>query len=333
MPIELELQAALDARQPVAALQGRGNQALLRRSHVVSLSSMESLQEFLHTPIEVGSLRFTPLSLLLGVVLVAALSVVVSAFKRLLRDRLLPRLGLNRGISAAMATLISYALLLVGVLIILPVMIPGFNLNTLSLVLGAISFGIGFGLRNIADNFVSGLILLIEHPIKVGDRIQVGEVYGDVVEIRARSTTVRTNDNVDIIVPNSEFISGRVTNVSHTDNRVRFRLPVGVHYKSDVHRVAKALVEAALACPDVLKEPLPEAKFIEFGDSSLNFEIWVWTETMFNRPRNLRSQVNFQVWEKLKQHGIEIPYPQRDVYLKEIPRDAAREAPAGGGQP
>ena len=173
--------------------------------------------------------------------------------------------------------------------------------------------------RYFADNFVSGVILLIERPIKVGDRIQIGDVYGDVTEIRARSTTVRTNDNIHIIVPNSEFISGKVTNISYRDNRVRFRIPVGVHYKSDVHLVAKLLMDAASACPDVLRAPPPEARFMSFGDSALNFELWVWTETMFNRPQSLLSAVNFQIWDQFKRAGIEIPYPQRDLYIKEFP--------------
>lgn len=280
---------------------------------------MTAFLEFLRQPFEVGNLRFTPLSLLVGLGMVGCLAVAVTLLKRLLRDRILPRAGLSRGVSISIATLISYGVMLLGILIILPVAIPGFDLHTLSLVLGAISFGIGFGLRNIADNFVSGVILLIERPIKVGDRIQIGDVYGDVAEIRARSTTVRTNDNIHIIVPNSEFISGRVTNMSYNDNRVRFRIPVGVHYKSDVHLVAKVLVEAASACPDVLKNPAPEARFIGFGDSALNFEVWVWTETMFNRPQNLRSKVNFQIWDHCKRAGIEMPYPQRDIYVKELP--------------
>lgn len=280
---------------------------------------MAAFLEFLRQPFEVGNLRFTPLSLLMGIGMVAALSIAVSLLKRVLRDRILPRTGLNRGVSVAIATLISYGMMLLGVLLILPVMIPGFDLHTLSLILGAISFGIGFGLRNIADNFVSGVILLIERPIKVGDRIQIGEIYGDVIEIRARSTTVRTNDNIHIIVPNSEFISGRVTNVSYKDNRVRFRIPVGVHSNSDVHLVAKVLVEAGLACPDVLRTPPPEARFISFGESGLNFELWVWTEVMFNRPQTLHSRVNFQIWDHFKRAGIEVSNPQRDLYVKEFP--------------
>ncbi len=280
---------------------------------------MAAFIEFLRQPFEVGNVRFTPLSLLVGLGMIACLTLAVTLLKRLLRDRLLPRAGLSRGVSIAIATLVSYGVMLLGVLVILPVAIPGFDLHTLSIVLGAISFGIGFGLRNITDNFVSGVILLIERPIKVGDHIQVGEIYGDVVEIRARSTTVRTNDNIDIIVPNSEFISSRVTNISHNDSRVRFRYQVGVHYKSDVHLVARVLVEAARACPDVLPTPAPEARLIEFGDSSINFEIWVWTETLLNKPSSLRSKVNFLIWDHFKRAGIEIPHPQRDIYVKELP--------------
>lgn len=280
---------------------------------------MAAFLEFLRQPFEVGNLRFTPLSLLVGLGMIGCLALAVTLLKRLLRDRLLPRAGLSRGVSIAIATLVSYGVMLLGILIILPVAIPGFDLHTLSLVLGAISFGIGFGLRNIADNFVSGVILLIERPIKVGDHIQMDQTFGDVIEIRARSTTVRTNDNIDLIVPNSEFISSKVVNISHNDSRVRFRFPVGVHYKSDVHLVAKVLVEAALACPEVLRTPAPEARLIEFSDSSINFEIWVWTETLLNRRLSLRSRLNFLIWDHFKRAGIEMPYPQRDIYVKELP--------------
>ncbi len=194
--------------------------------------------------------------------------------------------------------------------------------------LGAVSLGVGFGLRNIADNFMSGLFLLVERPIKVGDRIDVGGLEGQVVEIRARSTTVRTNDNVDIIVPNSEFVSNRVTNLSHNDNLVHFRIPVGVHYRSDVHQVEAALLAAAQGCADVLAKPEPQVRFIGFGDSSLDFELRVWSESLYNRPNKLRSQVNFRIWEEFKRQGIEIPYPQRDLYVKEFPSAGTPPQPA-----
>lgn len=280
---------------------------------------MASFYEFISRVIEVGGLRISILSVLLGLLLLVALMLAIAFLKRLLRDRFLPRAGLNSGVSIAVSTLVGYLLLLLGALVILPIMLPGFNLGTLSLVLGAISFGVGFGLRNIADNFVSGLILLIERPIKVGDRIQVDQLEGQVVDIRARSTTVRTNDNIDIIVPNAEFISARVTNLSHNDNLVRFRIPVGVHYRSDVHQVETALLAAAGECPDVLPKPEPQVRFMGFGDSSLDFELRVWSESLHQQPNKLRSQVNFKIWEQFKTHGIEIPYPQRDLYIKEFP--------------
>lgn len=198
-------------------------------------------------------------------------------------------------------------------------MVPGFNIQTLSVVIGALSFGIGFGLRNVADNFFSGLIILLERPIKVGDRIQVGSSYGTVIDIRARSTTVRTNDNIDIIIPNFEIISQQVTNLSHTDLQVRFQIPVGVHYESDVRLVEKALLEAAATSPNVLKNPPPGVRFTEFGDSSLNFVLVVWSDTLYDRPTRLISELNFAIWDHFKKYGINIPYPQRDLYVKEWP--------------
>lgn len=280
---------------------------------------MATFYEFMNRTLEVGGLRISLLSVCLGMLLFALLLLVIRLVKTALRERFLPRVGLHPGVAGAVSTLVGYTLLLIGILIILPVMLPGFNLGTLSLMLGAISFGIGFGLRNIADNFISGIILLIERPIKAGDRIQVDDLEGQVVAIQARSTTVRTNDNIDIIVPNAEFVSGRVTNLSHNDNIVRFRVPVGVHYKSDPREVEAALLAAAKDCEDVLPAPEPQVRFMGFGDSSLDFELRVWSESLHNRPNKLRSQVNYRIWEQFKARGIEIPYPQRDLYIKEFP--------------
>lgn len=288
---------------------------------------VNSFLGFLVQRFDFGNLSFSPLSILIGLGLLVVLLVADSFLKKILQTRVLPRAGLTPGVSSAISTLIGYCVLVVGILLILPVAIQGFNMATLSVLLGAVSFGIGFGLRNIADNFVSGLILLIERPIKVGDRISVEGVFGTVMEIRARSTTVRTNDNVSIIVPNSQFISSQVTNVSHSDSLVRFRIPVGVHYNSDVKVVTQALLEAGRECDIVLKDPEPAVRFIEFGDSSLNFQLWVWTDSFFDRPNNLKSQVNYLIWDKLKKYGIEIPYPQRDIYIKELPNRRLGENP------
>lgn len=276
-------------------------------------------QRFWDSQLDVGGFIITPYSVTVGVILLFGLFFLVSFLKRLLGQRIFPRLGYSQGVSVATASLIAYFVLFVGLITILQVALPGFNLGTLSVIAGALSFGIGFGLRNIADNFVSGLIILTERPIKVGDRIEIENLQGTVVEIRARSTTVRTNDNIDIIVPNSQFIDNRVTNLSHNDNRIRFRVPVGVHYQSDVDLVEKALLEAAANCPDALPDKVPGVRFMSFGDSSLNFELRIWSEKLQDRPNAFISQVNKEIWKSFRKHGISIPYPQRDLYVKEWP--------------
>lgn len=267
----------------------------------------------------IGDISFSLSSVVTGLSLLLIVLLLQAWLKRLLARRVFPRFGLGPGIANAYATLIGYVFLILGLSIILPIALVGFNLTTLSVVLGAASIGIGFGLRNIADNFVSGLILLFERPIKVGDRIQMEDVTGEIVQIRGRSTTVRTNDNIEIIVPNSQFISERVINWSHNDEKVRFRIPVGVHYKSDVREVEAALIRAAERSPHVLSDPPPSGKFLAFGESSFDFELWVFTDSMNKRPRAFISELNFLIWDSLKESGIEIPYPQRDVYIKEAP--------------
>jgi small-conductance mechanosensitive channel len=249
------------------------------------------------------------------VVIVLLVVLVSRVVRRLLRLRVLARTKLDLGLQYAIARIVSYIVLVLGLLIGLETL--GVNLSSLAVIAGALGVGIGFGLQNIVSNFVSGLILLTERPIQIGARVDVGGTMGDVIRIGARSTTIVTNDNITIIVPNSEFISGRVINWSIGDPKVRFRVPVGVSYSSDPHLVEKLLLEVAGANPHVLKVPPPTVRFVEFADSSLNFELRAWSVDMVNRPGALRSELNFAIWDKFKQHGIEIPFPQRDLYLKE----------------
>jgi small-conductance mechanosensitive channel len=267
--------------------------------------------------IELGSISFTPVSLALGLVLLAITLLIQRLLRRLLTRKFFPRFKLNPGLANAWATLIGYIFLVLALVIILPVTFQGLSWATFSVMLGAVSFGIGFGLRNIADNFVSGLIILLERPVKVGDRVTVDELSGVVTSIRARSTTVQTNDNIEVIIPNSRFISEPVINWSHNDHRVRFKIPVGVHYDSDVFRVREVLERAVLEHDGILRDPAPSAKFMEFGDSALQFEVRVWSADWSLRPGALRSDLNFLIWKHLKEAGIEIPYPQRDLHIKE----------------
>ncbi|HUJ73040.1 MAG TPA: mechanosensitive ion channel domain-containing protein [Verrucomicrobiae bacterium] len=246
-----------------------------------------------------------------GIVLL--LSRVVRHF---LRTRVLARTKLDLGQQYAIARIVSYFVLVIGLLI--GVETVGVNLSSLAVIAGALGVGIGFGLQNIVSNFVSGLIILAERPIQIGDRVDLGnDTVGKVVRIGARATHVLTNDNIMIIVPNSEFIAGRVVNWTHIDPRVRLRISVGASYTSDPHRVEKLLVEVAEGNPNVLKDPAPTVVFKAFGESALNFELRVWSGDMAHRPGTLESQLNFAIWDKFKENGIEIPFPQRDLHLKE----------------
>jgi small-conductance mechanosensitive channel len=267
---------------------------------------------------ELFQLGGRPVSLLVlmqFILLIAAVIMVARLIRRVLRDRLLARTHLDRGLQDAIARMSGYAVLVIGTMIGLQTL--GFELTSLTVVAGALGVGLGFGLRNIIENFVSGLIILGERPIQLGHRIEVGDTIGSVVQIGARSTAVLTNDNIRIIIPNSELITGRVVNWSHGDGQIRLRIPVGVSYLSDVQLVQKLLLEVAAANESVLEDPAPAVIFVEFGESALNFELRVWTQELLDRPGRLTSQLNFSIWEKFREHNIEIPYPQRDLYLKE----------------
>lgn len=259
----------------------------------------------------------TPFSLWTVVYLVLLLGLlfgISNRIKRLIAEGLLARRGIDRGVRHAVGSLARYAMLTVGLIVILQTV--GVDLSTLTVFAGAVGIGIGFGLQNIAANFISGLILLFERPIKVGDRIVVGGVQGDVVNISARATTVVTNDNIAIIVPNSSFVSEPVTNWSYTTRDVRFRIPVGVAYGSDPERVRDVLLQVARAHSSVLAEPAPDVLLTEFGDSSLNFVLRVWTREQAARPGALRSELNYAISKAFKEHDIEIPFPQRDLHIR-----------------
>src|SRR6266480_4407797 len=158
---------------------------------------------------------------------------------------------------------------------------------------GAVGVGVGFGLQNIASNFISGLVILAERPITIGDRVEVAGVVGRVQQIRARSTVIVTNDNITTIVPNSKFIDSPVTNWTYGDPRVRFRVPVGVAYGSDIGKVREALLAAGRENPNTLKDPAPSVFLGKFGDNSIDFELVVWSSEMSARPSRYRSDLNF----------------------------------------
>jgi len=277
---------------------------------------LRSLENLIFSPlITRGSTEISIYTVLQVIVFVSITVVLARASRRVLLQRILSRTPLDLGVQHAVATFTQYLVLAFGFLVGLPTL--GINLSALSFLAGAIGVGVGFGLQNVTNNFISGIIILFERPIKIGDRIEVGDVNGDVVHIAARSTTVRTNDNIAIIIPNSSFISSNVINWSHGDSKVRFRVPVQVAYDSDVRLVEKLLLEVARDNENVLEDPPPRVIFKEFGESALKFELRVWSSRLLHRRGVLISQLNFAIFEKFKQDGVRIPYPQLDLHLKQ----------------
>ena len=283
---------------------------------------MEALQEFfvqlrawLEIPlVPIGGTRFTLWTVLYLVVFIVLLIYITGKLKAWMVGHLLARTRIDIGVQQAVGSIFRYVIVAIGFMIILQT--AGIDLSVLTVLAGALGIGVGFGLQNITNNFVSGLIILFERPIKVGDRIEVGNVTGDVVKISPRATTIVTNDNIAIIVPNSEFISSQVINWSYTNRDVRLNFPVGVAYQSDPELVRKALLEVAADHPGVLKERNADVLLQEFGDSSLNFILRIWTRDYTTTPGVLRSELNYAIWKKFKELGIEIPFPQRDLHFR-----------------
>ena len=253
-----------------------------------------------------------------------------SVAKRFLFNRFLSRSGMDRSLQYAIAQVAGYIVLGIGCLVVLQN--AGIDVSTLAVFAGALGVGLGFGLQNITSNFISGLVILGERPIKIGDRVEVGGTAGTVHDIRTRSTTVISNDNIAVIVPNSKFIEDLVINWSHHDPKVRFRVPIGVAYGSDVQQVQRLLLEVAHEHPQALKEPGPTVFFESFGESALNFQLIVWSKEMSWRPSRFRSDLNFGIERKLREAGIEIPFPQRDVHVRTLPPPAtgSSQAPSSG---
>ncbi len=241
---------------------------------------------------------------------------------RVIRARFLDRTRLDEGRKFALERIITYSMFTFGA--VAGIEAIGVDLGSIAVFSGALGIGLGLGFQTIAKDFASGLILLFERPVKVGDRVQVGELQGNIVTIGSRATWVRTNDNVVMIVPNSEFIERRVTNLTLIDRNVRITVPVGVSYASDPEQVRSLLLEAARGHPDVLQELSPDVIFAGFGDSSLDFELRVWTSRQVTTPRVIASELYFQIFAALKSAGIEIPFPQRDLHVRSLP-GAGRE--------
>jgi small-conductance mechanosensitive channel len=244
---------------------------------------------------------------------------LISRFLRFaLEEDVYPRLPMGRGVPYAISNLLHYVILLLGFTVAIGAL--GVDLNRMTLLTGALGVGVGFGLQTIVNNFVSGLILLVERPIQVGDAIQMADLDGEVRRIGIRSTTVHTWQGAEVIVPNATLISGNLINWTLADRTRRLDLPIGVAFGNDPQRVIALLIEVAASVPGVLGKPAPVAFFQGFGDSALNFELRAWTDR-FEEWVSIRSQMAVAVNNRLKAEGVEIPFPQRDVNLHYAPRE------------
>jgi small-conductance mechanosensitive channel len=265
-----------------------------------------------NAPLPGIGLSLTQIFLLIA--LLMAVFWISSRTKRFLFNRVLTRSGLDRSLQYAIAQIVSNIVLIVGIFIVLEN--TGIHLGALTVFAGAVGVGVGFGLQNIASNFISGLVILAERPITIGDRVEVAGIAGQVQQIRARSTVIVTNDNIAMIVPNTKFIDSPVTNWTYGDPKVRFRIPIGVAYGSDVSKVRDTLIAAAREHPATLAEPAPNVFLEKFGESTIDFELVAWSSEMSYRPRRFKSDLNFLVEKHLREAGIEIPNPQRDVRIR-----------------
>jgi potassium-dependent mechanosensitive channel len=259
-----------------------------------------------------------------GTLLVLYLGLWASRLIRgLIELRIFPHTALDTGVRYTISTTVHYVVLVIAVLIALNVL--GFPLTNLALVAGALGVGIGFGLQNIVNNFISGLILLFERPIKVGDMLVIDGQWGEVKEIRVRSTIFETYDRYVLIIPNSELVSNKVLNWTHYGRGInRLTLKVGVGYGSDVREVTRLITELCEANPRVVKDPSPQIYFSAYGDSSLDFTIWVHVQNPNDRIPATH-ELNSAILDTLRQQGIEIPFPHRDVHIMEVPEGLSKK--------
>ncbi|RME33763.1 MAG: mechanosensitive ion channel family protein, partial [Gammaproteobacteria bacterium] len=296
---------------------------LLSVLHVwgVSDAVITDIWSYLFQGFDLGTLHIVPVQLLWAVVVVAVLITVGGWLRTQLDRHWLSHARIDRGAHEALITISGYLITIIAVLVGLS--IAGVDFGNLAIIAGALSVGIGFGLQNVVNNFVSGLILLFERPIKTGDWIVVGDSEGYVKQIRIRSTQIQTFDNADVIIPNSDLISSPVTNWMLRELRGRVKIPVTVAYGSDTAQVKEILERLATGHPKVITDgssPPPKVLFLAFGDSALEFEIRFYIYNIDDRL-SVTSDLNFAIDQAFREAGIEIPFPQRDLHIRDWPRD------------
>jgi small-conductance mechanosensitive channel len=279
------------------------------------LSVLARVWRYLNQTYQIGSLEISVTRLVEGAIILAVALLLSRTLSRLLQRSIEKKAYLDPGLRYTLGRLTQYLITALGMLLSLKVAFS-LDLTSIAVIFTALSVGIGFGLQYIAADIASGFILLFERPVRVGDRITIGEDEGDVQSINLRTTVVATNDRISIIVPNSRLVSQRLINWSYGDPRARIAIPVGVATDSDIELVTQKLLEAADDVDNVLKDPPPKVQFLKFGDWSLDFRLLVWT----NRPRlhtQIRSDINYRIEKLFREAQIEIPFPQTELRLRD----------------
>lgn len=272
---------------------------------------LKRIWTYLNHQFLIGSIQVSATSLVEAILIFTIAVLSSRATSRLIEKRIAKRQYIDAGIRYTVARLIHYLILALGVLLSLKI---GFSLDltSIAVLFTALSVGIGFGLQYIASDIASGFILLFERPIRVGDRVTIGDDEGDIHSINLRTTVVMTNDRIAVIVPNSSLVRDRVVNWSYGDPRARLAIPISVATDSDVELVTKTLEQAAQEVSDILTQPQPKVQFLKFGESSLDFRLLVWT----NKPRahvQIKSDVNYRIEKLFREAGIQVSSPQVDI--------------------
>jgi small-conductance mechanosensitive channel len=283
---------------------------------------LKLIREYLNREFHFGRITVSISSLLMGALVLTVTIVAARLFSRLIERRMARRRHIDPGLRYTIVRLLRYFVLTIGILITLKQAFA-VDLTSIAVIFTALSVGIGFGLQYLAADIASGFILLFERPVRVGDRITIGEDEGDVQSINLRTTVVTTNDRIAIIVPNSKLVGQRVINWSYGDPRARISIPIGVADDSDIDLVTNTLLDAAKDIENVLIDPPPRVQFLKFGDYSLDFRLLVWT----NQPRRhsqIRIDINYQIASLFRERKIRIPYPTQEFLLRN-PNAANRE--------
>jgi small-conductance mechanosensitive channel len=280
---------------------------------------LEGINKVLHyTLFELNQTPVSPASILMFILVVVVFYLLSRLVRRILKSGLFSRLEIERGSRFVVTRITHYVIMTLGAVVAFQFV--GINLSGLAVIFGLFSVGIGFGLQNVTSNFIAGIILLVERPISIGDRVTIGDTEGNVKEIKIRSTAIQTLNNITYIVPNSEFISSTVINWSLGDPKIRLDIPVGVSYSENPEHVREVLLKVAHDHARVMKRPEPRVLFREFGDSSMNMELWAWVKEP-HEHRIIRSEIYFAIFKAFQKAGIQIPFPQRDVHI--IPQTKA----------